>query len=83
MRIVRTAVTLAEIALDAVLYLVVDRFFWSVNKAVALLAAVGFVTLLGQPIVYPAATTIAGGVLLALDTIAWFLDREYQRRATS
>ncbi|MFL5911243.1 MAG: hypothetical protein ACJ768_11805 [Gaiellaceae bacterium] len=76
MRRIRTA---AAFVIGWAMYLI-SLFFWTVNKGFTVLAAVGLVTLTGKPIAYLAAITITVGVLLALDAVAWFLDREYQRR---
>jgi hypothetical protein len=67
-------------ALDTVLYLV-ELFFWTIGKSVAVLTAVGLVELITrEPLANPAAVTVTVAVLAALDVTAWFLDREYQRR---
>lgn len=76
MRRIRTA---AARTLETVLYLIA-LFFWTMNKGVILLAAVGLVSLLGKPAPYPALLAVVAGALIALDTVAWFLDRESQLR---
>lgn len=78
MRRIRNA---SLVVIDAALYLV-ELFFWTIGKSVALLTAVGLVELITrEPLANPTATTVTVAVLAALDVTAWFIDREYQRRA--